>query len=290
MTGQGAGRSESELGTVTVELRSVNQRGLKISPRTSDALTSLEPRFEQWIRSRVPRGSIHAGATFAPAGVAGLVTLNEDAVAAYATQLRRVQDQIGGNTTIDLAMLLQLPGVTQNRGSRSMDVDSLWEMLRTATDQAIDTMDIMRLAEGDVMAKQLIVEVTFISENLGQIQTLAPRVVDGYRQRLEMKVRRALEALELDATPVDLVREVHVFADRSDINEEIVRLGGHVVMFNDTLGGEEASGRKLEFIVQEMFREINTIGSKAGDAEISSCVVDVKCALERIRELVQNIQ
>ena len=115
-------------------------------------------------------------------------------------------------------------------------------------------------------------------------------MVDAYRQRLETKIRRVLDEHGLEFSPSDLLRDIQLFADRSDISEEVTRLGSHLNMFTQTLQASDASGRKLDFIVQEMFRETNTIGSKAADAEISARVVDIKCGMERMRELVQNIQ
>ena len=290
MTGQGTGKSEGPLGAVTVELRSVNQRGLKISPRLSDALSPLESQFEQWIRSRIQRGSVHANAGFAPSAIVAQGEINVAAVTAYATQLRRVQESIGGDFSIDLTGLLQLPGTVVAGAARTLDPQQLWPYLVEATDAAIDAMDAMRLIEGEAMAVQLRAESYSISENLAAILLLAPRVVEAYRLRLEGKIRRVLDEHKLEFSPGDLLRDVQLFADRADISEEITRLGSHLKMFDQTLKMNDASGRKLDFIVQEMFRETNTIGSKAGDAEISGRVVDIKCAIERMRELVQNIQ
>lgn len=290
MTGQGAGRSEGEIGAISVEIRSVNQRGLKISPRLSDALSPLETRFEQWVRSRIQRGTVHANAMFLPSAMAAQGEINVAAVSAYAMQLRRVQETIGGDFSIDLTGLLQLPGSVVSGSARTWDVEQLWLLLVEATDQAIDAMDAMRLTEGEAMAVQLRLESASIVGNLDAIATLAPRVVDSYRQRLESKIRRVMDEHGLEFSASDLLRDVQLYADRSDISEEITRLGSHLSMFSQTLRGSEASGRKLDFIVQEMFRETNTIGSKASDAEISTRVVDIKCALERMRELVQNIQ
>lgn len=290
MTGQGTGRSAGPLGVVTVELRSVNQRGLKISPRLSDALLPLESRFEQWIRSRIQRGTVHANASFAPSTTAAIGEINIDAVTAYAAQLRRVQQTIEGDVSIELTGLLNLPGAVVFGAASSLDVEQLWTLLVAATDIAIDAMDAMRHVEGEAMAVQIRSETAAIAENLETIAILAPRVVDNYRQRLETKIRRVLTEHELEFSPSDLLRDIQLFADRSDISEEVTRLGSHLKMFSQSLQSSEASGRKLDFIVQEMFRETNTIGSKAGDAEISSLVVDIKCAIERMRELVQNIQ
>ena len=289
MTGQGVGRSQCELGAIAVELRSVNQRGLKISPRLSDVLTPLESRFEQWIRSRIQRGSVHASASFSPSAIAPLGEINVAAIVAYATQLRRVQETVGGDFTIELTGLLELPGAVVTGAALSLDPDQLWPALVEATDAALDAMDTMRLAEGEVMAVQLRSDSAAIEENLGVVAAFAPRVVDNYRQRLETRIRRVLDEHGLEFSTSDLLRDIQLFADRSDISEEITRLGSHLSMFSQTLQSSDASGRKLDFIVQEMFRETNTIGSKAGDAEISARVVDIKCGIERMRELVQNI-
>lgn len=290
MTGQGTGRSESALGVVTVELRSVNQRGLKISPRLSDSLAPLESRFEQWIRTRIQRGTVHANAGFAPSAKAALGRIQIETVIAYARQLRQVQETVGGAFSVDLTGLLTLPGAVVTSATQMLDPEPLWEMLAEATDQAMEAMDAMRLAEGEAMAAQIRAESVAIANNLGLIGTFAPRVVENYRQRLETKINRVLSEHGLEFSPSDLLRDIQLYADRSDISEEITRLGSHLKMFDLALQGSEASGRKLDFIVQEMFRETNTIGSKAADAEISAIVVDIKCAIERMRELVQNIQ
>jgi len=290
MTGQGLGRAESDAGSVSVEVRSVNQRGLKISPRLSDSLAPLEPKLDQHIRSQVQRGTLHINATFIPSGVVVAGEINVPVLTAYARQLRQVQESIGGDFSIELTGLLTLPGAVAIGSVRTLEAETLWPMLVTATDKAIAAMDAMRLAEGDAMATQLFVEIELIAGKLREIAELAPRVVDHYRQRLEAKILRVMEDRGLEFSPSDLIRDVQVYADRSDISEEITRLTSHLNLFGETLRGREASGRKLEFIIQEMFREANTIGSKASDSDISTRVVDIKCSIERVRELVQNIQ
>lgn len=140
------------------------------------------------------------------------------------------------------------------------------------------------------MATQLRLDAALISEHLSNISELAPSVVTQHRERLEGRINKLLEQRGLEVTQLDLLREVQLFADRCDISEEITRLSSHLQMFSDTLGGSDASGRKLDFIIQEMFRETNTIGSKASDAQIAALVVEIKCGLERMRELVQNLE
>jgi uncharacterized protein (TIGR00255 family) len=290
MTGQGAGHAEGDLGTVSVELRAVNQRGLRLVSRLNELLVPLEGRFEQLIRSRVKRGSLQGAVRFVPAAAILPGVINAAAVTAYANQLRQIRDSLGLSDTIDLTGLLQLPGAITGADSPSLDTDEIWPLLEAATEAALENLDRMRASEGAAMAVQLRIDAGMISEQLSQISELAPCVVSQYRERLENRINRLLDERGMEISPLDLLREVQLFADRCDISEEITRLSTHLHLFSDTLGGSEASGRKLDFIIQEMFRETNTIGSKAGDAQIGSSVVEIKCALERMRELVQNLE
>ncbi len=290
MTGQGAGQCPHALGVVAVEIRAVNQRGLKISPRLSDTLAPLESRFEQWIRLRIRRGTLQANAHFTPTGTVTPGEINVPVVSAYLRQLQAVKNSVGLESSIELTGLLELPGAVVYGGAKSLDAEALWPALVTATDQAIDGLDAMRITEGGAMAGALRSDAAAIYDQLAEVALLAPRVVDNYRARLEAKIRRVMDEHGLEFAASDLLRDVHLYADRSDISEEITRLGSHLSLFEETLSASDASGRKLDFIVQEMFRETNTIGSKAADAEISARIVDVKCAIERMRELVQNIQ
>ena len=148
----------------------------------------------------------------------------------------------------------------------------------------------MRAAEGEALAEDLSGQCATVQSSLEKIESLAPQVVDHYRKRIEDRVTEALAELKVSLEPSDLVREIALFADRSDISEEIVRLKSHLQQFREAMELEESAGRKLEFICQEMGRETNTIGSKANDSEISAQVVEIKTALERIREQIQNVQ
>jgi uncharacterized protein (TIGR00255 family) len=290
MTGQGSGGAAGDHGSVAVELRSVNQRGLRLVTKLSDALSPLETRFEQLIRLELKRGSVQASARFTPSAALSPGTINGAAVVAYATQLHHIRDSLMISDPIDLAGLLQLPGVVIYGESSSIDAESLWPMLREATLAALDELDAMRADEGGAMAEQLRSDAAIISDMLARIAGLAPRVVDQYRDRLESRIKRLLDERGLEIAAIDILREVQLYADRCDISEEVTRLSSHLRMFGDTLDGPDASGRKLDFIIQEMFRETNTIGSKASDAEIGSMVVEIKCAIERMRELVQNLE
>jgi len=290
MTGQGTGSVHDALGTVAVELRSVNQRGLRVVTKLGDSLSFLEVQFEQLVRSHVKRGSLQATARYTPLAAVPPGSINGAAVVAYATQLHHIRDSLMISDPIDLAGLLQLPGVITYGETVTVDPEAIWLMLREATLVALNGLDAMRADEGEAMAEQLRADAQAITTHLQQIAALAPRVVDQYRDRLEGRIKRLLEDRGLEIAAVDILREVQLYADRSDISEEVTRLSSHLRMFTDTLDGSDASGRKLDFIIQEMFRESNTIGSKASDAEIGSLVVEIKCAIERMRELVQNLE
>jgi len=290
MTGQGTGCVESELGSLTVELRSVNQRGLRVSPRMGELLAPLEIRFEQLIRSQLKRGALQASVRFSPSAAVLPTMINSEVVIAYVTQLRQIRTTIGLQDPIDLTGLLQLPGAIGGTEGATIDPETVWPLLQEATALALQNLDAMRAVEGAAMAVQLRLDAASITESLQQIGELAPRVVIQYRERLEGRITRFLEQRGLEVPPLDLLREVQLYADRCDISEEITRLSSHLQLFADTLSGSDASGRKLDFIIQEMFRETNTIGSKASDAQIAALVVEIKCALERMRELVQNLE
>ena len=306
MTGQGHAVEQSELGTVSVEVRTVNNRGFKCSPRLSDSLSSLENKIEALARSRIHRGTVHLAVSHRRPPGQNIPAIDTELLQGYAGQLQAVCESSGAtNATIDLAALLQLPGVIGSSKFDSRENDGLWELVQSVIIKAIANLNDMRGVEGERMAETLVEENSGIAERLESIRQLAPRSQDSYQNRLETKIKRALEERELEITTPDLLREIQIYADRADISEEITRLSSHLRMFADTLSGNvEAAGpnskkddhhsgptgRKLDFIIQEMFRETNTIGSKAADAEISAHVVEVKCAIERMRELVQNLE
>lgn len=294
MTGQGHATDQGEPGTVIVELRTVNNRGFKCSPRVSDSLASYESKIESLVRSRIHRGSVHVSATLRRPPGEELPDINAEVLQCYLQKLRQVRQQnedvIG---EIDLSQLLTLPGVLTSTREFDRDDETVWSLVRRTINAAIDNLDQMRAAEGRRMADTLVDECREVESKLRLVEQLSPRSVDVYRNRLQGKVERILQNHGLQVQPVDLLREVQVYADRVDISEETVRLGSHLAMFASVLQGDderEPTGRKLDFILQEMFRETNTMGSKGSDAEISSHVVEIKCAIERMRELVQNLE
>ena len=283
------------LGTVTVEIRTLNNRGFKCSPRISESLSSLENKIEAVARSLIHRGTVHLSVSWRRPPGQNLPSIDHEVLGAYVSQLQQVREAAGADATIDLSSLMTLPGVIVSSREDRRDDDQLWDFVRTTIVNAIENLNQMRGIEGSHMAETLEADCASIVDRLAAIQKIAPRSIDGYRSRLETKIQRVLSEHNLDVQTVDLLREVQIFADRVDISEEVTRLDSHLKMFSAVLTGKNVdqpapTGRKLDFIIQEMFRETNTIGSKAADAEISTHVVEIKCAIERMRELVQNLE
>ncbi len=295
MTGQGHSSALSEFGSVQVEIRTVNSRGFKCVPRLSESLVKFESKIEALVRNRVHRGTIHLHVAFRYSDAEEIPAINALAMNSYLDAIRKLRERNEDLAVqVDLASLLNLPGVLSVSKVNRSDDQQNWSFIEQAIIDSIDNLDSMRIAEGQRMSLSLMQDCDQITERLKLIQTTSPRSVDVYRQRLQSKIERALQDHGLQVPTVDLLREVQIYADRVDIHEEIVRLGSHLKMFSAIVRGDEESsqpmGRKLDFVLQEMFRETNTIGSKASDAEISSHVVEIKCAIERMRELVQNLE
>lgn len=296
MTGQGHSSDQGELGSLNVEVRTVNNRGFKCLMRLSDSLSQLESKIEALSRSLIHRGTVHLNVTWQQPPGTNIPSIDSEVVRAYVEQLQRVCTGTSNTqTTIDLSALMTLPGVIVSSREDACDDAPLWEFVSGAIVKAIDNLNEMRCAEGMRMAESLTSDCEGVARRLRLIEELAPRAVDSYRARLQGKIQRVLEEHSLEVKTADLLREVQIYSDRIDISEEITRLSSHLAMFTDVLAGNsgerpEPTGRKLDFIIQEMFRETNTIGSKASDAEISAHVVDIKCAIERMRELVQNLE
>ena len=304
MTGQGHASAEGDLGTIRVEVRTVNHRGLKCHLRLGDALLSFESKIDALIRSLIARGSLSLSVSWRKPSGQEIPPINVEVLSAYANKLAEVQGTIRQETgadgvalSIDLAALVSLPGVMSSTREPRREDDQLWNFVRDAVTDAMANLDQMRHVEGGNMATSLRADATLIAQELVQIRKQAPQAADHYRNRLESKIQRLLSEQGIESQAIDLLREVQIYADRVDISEEITRLESHLQMFDSVLAGDptegtrrEPTGRKLDFVIQEMFRETNTIGSKASDAAIATHVVEIKCAIERMRELVQNLE
>jgi len=314
MTGQGFAARNGDLGRVSVEVRTVNHRGFKCSLRTSEGLTSLDSKIEALARSLIHRGSILLNVSYRPPTEQTMPLIDQAVLQAYYRQLHETRRAVDGEAAIDLATLMTLPGVIVASRPERGDEEAVWEFISGGIVEAFENLNEMRSIEGANMATSLHADCERIEICVQRIAKLAPKAIEHYRQRLTIKIERLLAEHQIEAQPIDLLRETQIYADRIDVSEEITRLESHLKMFRSVLHGNgqnlaisrkeessapvpasvpqerEPTGRKLDFVVQEMFRETNTIGSKSADASISALVVEVKCAIERMRELVQNLE
>jgi uncharacterized protein (TIGR00255 family) len=288
MTGFGEARTQDPGRSVLVEVRTVNNRHLKVNTKISDELAVLEPNLEAMVRERIRRGTVHVIVRVERPRRSEDYRLNLVALASYRDQLLQLPG--AERFSLDLARLASLPGVIEEQRTPDRATEEEWGAISSVVSSALDQLEAARTREGNAMATELIALAGTIGDRLAQVADRAPLVVQAYHKKLTERVRALLSDHGLTIEPGDLVREVAILADRSDITEEMVRLRAHLTEFAAIIQLAESSGRKLEFITQEMGREVNTIGSKANDIEISRAVVDMKAVLEKIRELIQNVE
>lgn len=293
MTGQGQGRTQHGSADITVEVRAVNNRHLKIHLRTSDVLGSLEPQIESLVRRALRRGSLQLGVQLTGGEFACEYELQTSVIEGYLRQCESLAQKLGVESRVTVADLLPLPGVVSDvrQAGRAASLgDELTSKVLTTVRIALDCLNRMRAAEGENMRQELSQQLDRLDQLTTAIERRAPAVIEEYRERLSGRLTKAFVEIDKQFQEVDLVREVLLMADRADIREEIVRLRSHFNQFTNLLQAGESQGRKLDFLIQEMFRETNTIGSKAGDAEVAQRVVDIKTIIEQMRELVQNVE
>ena len=290
MTGHGEGHSRAESCNVHVELRSINNRYLKVVHRTSDGYQCLEPEIEAFVRKHVKRGSVQVNVRVSNRASADDYSLNDKLLAKYVQQLSDVQKQLSCDTPINLGDVLALPGVVVESASRAETAREHWPVIQEAIEEALTALNEMRTTEGAHMAADLSQNMDAIASALTLIEERAPVVVAAYQTRLLDRLKKLLEEFDVAVEPADVVREVGIYSERADISEETVRLRSHLKQFGNLLKSGDSNGKKLEFLTQEMLRETNTIGSKANDAPIANHVIEIKASIERIREMIQNVE
>ena len=284
MTGQGAASATANGVTVTVEMRAVNNRHLKINLRSPDSLITLESLVEKQIRACVGRGTINVNIKVQKETRADDFAIDTALLNSYRSQL-----QEEAKVEVPLCALLALPGVVRSSDNLSPQATHSDLIVETVT-EALEHFNRMRTTEGEALGHDLTTQLQNLALLIQSIRERAPTVVANYSARLTDKLNQLLEKHNVKLNDTDLTREIGVFADRCDITEEVVRLDSHIAQFNEVMHSNTSQGRKLDFITQELFREINTIGSKANDAAIAGFVVEAKTVIERVREQVQNIE
>lgn len=289
MTGFGDASGERDGTHYAVEIRSLNNRYFKAVIKLPDNVSGLEPELETALRDGLGRGSITYILKMRIDSAEAAYHINRQALASYLRQLQEVRE-LDKLVQIDLASLLQLPGVCQEPRDDTDEIAVHGPIIRELTRRAIDKLINMRQREGQALFADLMKHAELISSHLAQIETRAPFVIEDYHRRLTQRVNQLVSTAELHVSQAELLKEVAVFAERADIAEEIQRLRSHLAAFELSCRTSEHAGRKLDFITQEMLREANTIASKANDAEIACHIVDIKGAIDRLKEQVQNVE
>ena len=288
MTGHGQAAMRHGDFAIDVEIRTVNNRYLKVVSKISDLASALEPQLESIVRDFLKRGSVTVSVRVSQSSRSNASSINQKTLEDYLTQSKSMADRLGIQFQYGLGQLLLLPGVLES--TRQQDDDRLLEVVRRTVQSALEDLQSMRSREGEAMRTQFVETLSQIAVNKSLIELRAPEVVAEYRTKLDQRIRNGLAIVGHQVTEIDLLREVLIYADRCDITEEITRLASHLSQFHTALSNPESQGRRLDFLVQELFRETNTIGSKANDSQVSQLVVSIKTAIEQMRELIQNVE
>lgn len=288
MTGYGRGESERGGAKISVEVNSVNRKQSDIVINLPRELSALEPRVRQLVGERLTRGRTNVVVGYdRSTSSARNLALDSALARSYHDGMRSLQKELGVTGEITIAMILQAPGVMRF-SEDGLAPNETWPALEEALGSALGELIKMREREGKHLAKDLIHRLKVVRQSLKEVRKMHPAVAAKYRETLRERIHKA--GLELAPNDDRLLKEVALFADRSDVSEELTRLESHLAQFAHHLRKNEPVGRTLEFITQEISRELNTLGAKAGDAEISSHVVACKSEVEKIREQIQNLE
>jgi len=288
MTGYGRGQSLYKGSKFTVELNSVNRKQSDIVVALPRELVELEPRVRDAINAEVTRGRLNVVIAFhAGASTPQNLALDRTLARNYFRAMQELQKELGASGEIGIEAILRAPGVLR-APEEQLSPDDVWPPIQKALKDALDDLLKMREHEGAHLAKDLTKRLKLVNTAVSKILKLQPGVVKRYRQALHDRIARA--GIDLPLDDERLVKEVVVFADKSDITEELTRLESHFEQFKRHFAKNEPVGRTLEFMCQEVGREFNTLGSKANDVEISQLVVTCKAEMEKIREQIQNIE
>ena len=287
MTGFGHGECRRHTKQVIVNLSSVNRKQLDIRLSLPSELLQCEPELRSCVKDTISRGAIQAQFTFGSEDPANTVSINIDAARSCWEQLKKLEEELGLENTLTIRDLLNIPDIFF-AGAEEIDQDELTSMCLEAITSALEALIVSRSKEGEAMRTDLVQRQENLCGFLNKIEKLAPSVPKEYKERLQKRLQDIDKDLDFDEDR--LLKEVMFFADRSDISEEVTRLNAHLPQMLELLNSDGVIGRKIDFLIQETVREINTIGSKAANSDIARYVVEFKTELERIREQIQNIE
>lgn len=289
MTGYGYGAANGFGRKFTVEMKAVNNRFCDVALRLPRFLMVLEDQIKKLIQSQVTRGRVDCFLSVEKTmtSVTNTVKVDKELASAYYKAIRELQEDLGVDSAIKISYLTSLPGVLSLEEAEE-DAREMWPVIKEALDAALTGLLNMRITEGEKLGLDFRKRLGRIAGHNDGIKSRAPAVLEDYREKLLTRLQEYVGDDVMD--PARLTAEIAIFADRSDITEEIVRIESHISQMIACFDEDEATGRKLDFLSQEMHREINTIGAKANDLEIGKLVIALKSELERVREQVQNIE
>jgi len=291
MTGYGEAARETDSGRLRVEIRTVNHRFFNANLRTPPGCERHHARIERWLKESLPRGHVSYSLTLDPGeGADPGLLVDVERARAWAGSLENLAEELGLESRIGLDALIRLKGVIRSREPARLQIDIDEDVLRGVTEDAANAAVRMRRAEGERLKADLLGALAAMREELDRVEERAPARLAEERDRLSAAIEELLGNVPAD--PDRIAREIAHLAERWDINEEIVRLRSHMLVFEETLDGADGApvGKRLGFIMQEMHREANTIGAKANDARMAEWVMSLKGGVERIREQLENVQ
>ncbi len=289
MTGFGAAEACEGGVSYRVEIRSVNNRYFKAAIKLPEHLQRFEGEIDRLLRSRLGRGSVAFSLRLRDDNSPTSVRINQAALKRYVEVLEQVVAE-HRSAAIDLAGLLDFPGVCEPIEMDEAILAAQLRIVERLTGEAMTKLIEMRRVEGQALERDLAEQCANLRDRLARIAERAPNVVEEYHRRLRSRVQQLLDTVSVELDQESLIREVAIFAERCDVNEELSRLASHLDQFAELCASQEEAGRKLDFLAQEMLREANTIGSKASDGQVSRHVVEIKAAIDRVKEQVQNVE
>lgn len=286
----GYGRSQKILNgrDILVEIRSVNHRYYEYSSRIPRSYSYIDEKLKALLKSGISRGKVEASVTIN--NIEGrdiVIGINKSAAEGYIAALRSVSDELGLKDDLKLSNLIKLPDIFTVQKAPDNE-EQLWEEVSLVASEALEAFISMRCSEGERLKADVLEKAANIEKSICEVERLSPVTVENYRNKLRSKLEEILESRDIDEQRI--LTEAAVFAEKIAVDEETVRLRSHIAQLRTMLDSAEAVGRKLDFLVQEMNREVNTIGSKAQDLNVARVVVDMKAEIEKIREQIQNIE
>lgn len=289
MTGFGRGEACSDYGKVTVELKSVNHRYLDLNMKLPRGMSAFEQDIRTLLKQQISRGKVDMYVTFAfqEGSAEEALVYHEEVAKAYVYYGQKISEQFGLKNDLSAATLMRYPDVCVT-GQREMDGEQMMPLLQDALHQALAQFVETRTKEGHALAEDLLAKLDYMEALAKKLEARYPQVLTDYRKRLLTKVQELLASSTMDEARV--VTEVVIYADKTCIDEEIVRLHSHIGQMREILKSQSGVGRKLDFIAQEMNREANTMLSKTNDLEMTDLAIDLKTEIEKVREQIQNLE